>query len=94
MKVHINLHPVKLELKLIQSICSMQFLKIPSWQNSVGYNSRLKQLISYWTLLAQLKQCEQASATANRDSQSGFGVVKSDNWPPKNNGLRGVDASG
>ncbi|KRX26218.1 hypothetical protein T07_7583 [Trichinella nelsoni] len=63
----INLHPVKLELKSIQSISRMQFLKIPSWQNSVGCNSRLKQLISYWALLAQLKQCEQASAAANRE---------------------------
>ncbi|XP_003372222.1 serine/threonine-protein kinase RIO3 [Trichinella spiralis] len=44
----------------------MQFLKILSWQNSVGCNSRLKQLISYWALFAQLKQCEQASAAANR----------------------------
>ncbi|KRX33541.1 hypothetical protein T05_3678 [Trichinella murrelli] len=33
-------------------------------------------------------------AEQRRDSQSGFGVIKSDNWPLKNNGLRGVDASG
>ncbi|KRY29253.1 hypothetical protein T01_13649 [Trichinella spiralis] len=68
----------------------MHLFLLVDLQNAISQNSILAEQRG----LQQQAQAIDFLVGIRRDSRSGFGVVKSDNWLLKNNGSRGVDASG